>query len=668
MNRPRLWLGRLLLACWMLLAFGLKAEEAGTAADHTLAPYFFVHSDDPNLDRLPLKSTEVEATVSGVIADVVVRQTYRNEGTRPLEAQYVFPGSTRAAVHGLTLHVGERVIEAQVREKLKAKAEYTAAKAAGKSAALLEQHRPNVFQMNVANILPGDDIRVELRYTELLVPTEGTYQFVYPTVVGPRYSNQPAATAPASERWIANPYLHQNQEPTSAFNLTLALNSGIPLQDVNSPSHPVDVKFEGSQRAVVTLSATGRNPGDRDFILNYRLAGKGIESGVLLYRGEQENFFLAMVEPPESVRPEQIPAREYIFVVDVSGSMHGFPLDTAKTLLRDLIGRLKPDDSFNVLLFSGNSLLLSESSLPANPANIQRAVDLIDTQQGGGGTELLPALRQALALPADEQRVRSLVVVTDGYVSVETETFGLIRQNLDRANLFAFGIGSSVNRFLIEGMAKAGLGEPFVITGSEHAAAEAERFRRYIEAPVLTHVGYAFDSFDAYDIQPLALPDVFARRPVILFGKWKGDPTGTLTLTGTAGSGPFRQSFDLSRIEARPDNAALRYLWARSRLADLADYQQVGADSERKREIATLGLTYNLLTSETSFVAVDPVARNADPGQTPTVAQPLPLPAGVGDLAVGDTVPTSPEPETWLLFATASAVFGWAKRRAARHG
>lgn len=670
MNSSYRWLARLLLAGWMLWALGLKAEEGEAPNDKTLAPYFFVHSDDPNLDRLPLKSTEVEATASGVIADVVVRQTYRNEGQRPIEAKYIFPGSTRSAVYGLTLHVGERIIEAKVREKQQAKAEYTQAKKEGKSAALLEQHRPNVFQMNVANILPGDEIQVELRYTELLVPTDGTYQFVYPSVVGPRYSNQPEATAPASERWVANPYLHQGQPPTSAFKLKFAVNSGIPLQDVSSPSHPVDVNFEGPNRATVNLSTTGRNENNRDVILNYRLQGQQIESGLLLYEGEQENFFLAMVEPPAEVKPERIPPREYVFILDVSGSMHGFPLDTAKTLLRDLIGRLKPDDSFNVLLFSGANELLSERSIAASPDNVQRALAFIDVPQGGGGTELLPALKEALAIPTDEQRSRSFVVVTDGYVAVETESFDLIRQNLGRANLFAFGIGSSVNRFLIEGMAKAGLGEPFIVTQPDQAAAEAQRFRRYIESPVLTHIETEFADFKAYDVQPTAIPDLFAQRPVVLFGKWKGEKTGTLTLTGSTGAGPFRKTFDLSQAEARTDNAALRYLWARSRLADLADYEKVDPNSERAREITTLGLSYNLLTSHTSFVAVDTLIRNADPSHQSTLTQPLPMPmpAGVSDFAVGGAVPSGPEPETWLLFGAASALFGWAKRRQARHG
>ncbi|MFM8332011.1 MAG: VIT domain-containing protein [Candidatus Methylumidiphilus sp.] len=670
MKRPYCWLSWLMLAVCLPLAFGLNAEEADTAGDKTLAPYFFVHSDDPNTDRLPLKSTDVAASVSGVIADVVVRQSYRNEGTRALEAVYVFPGSTRAAVYGLTLRIGERVVEAQIKEKQQAKAEYVQAKAAGKSAALLEQQRPNVFQMNVANILPGDDIQVELRYTELLVPTDGIYQFVYPTVVGPRYSNQKAATAPASEHWIANPYLREGETPANTFSLKMALNSGIALQDVASSSHSVDVSFDAPNRALVTLSAKDPNPGNRDFVLSYRLAGEQIESGLLLYEGVQENFFLAMVEPPKVVSAGIIPPREYIFVVDVSGSMHGFPLDTTKTLLRNLIGKLKPDDTFNVLLFSGNNLLLSERSLPAAQASIQAALNLIDSQQGGGGTELLPALQRALTIPTDENRARSLVVVTDGYVAVETETFDLIRQNLGRANLFAFGIGSAVNRFLIEGMAKAGLGEPFIITQPDHAAAEAERFRRYIESPVLTHIGYKFEGFQAYDIQPLTLPDMFAQRPVILFGKWKGEKTGRLTLTGTTGAGPFRQTLDIGQAASQADNSALRYLWARSRLMDLADYEKVAPNSELAKEITTLGLTYNLLTSHTSFLAVDQVVRNANPGEQTRVSQPLPLPAGVSNLAVGGAmnVPSSPEPETWLLFGTAGAVFAWAKRRQARHG
>jgi Ca-activated chloride channel family protein len=245
------------------------SPETGSA-DKTLAPYFFVHSDDPAVDRLPLEATDVDVRIAGVIAEVRVIQHYRNTGKRPIEAEYVFPGSTRAAVYGLKMTIGERTVVAQVREREQARAEYQAAKAEGKSAALLEQHRPNVFKMNVANILPGDRIQVELSYTELLVPTESVYQFVFPTVVGPRYTTRTAAEVEPMARWTQNPHLGAGEEPTSDFRLRVTLNSGIPVKEIGSPSHQVDVRYDGPQRAIVDLASTDRPGGsrgnNRDFI------------------------------------------------------------------------------------------------------------------------------------------------------------------------------------------------------------------------------------------------------------------------------------------------------------------------------------------------------------------------------------------------------------------
>ena len=658
------------LACivLVLLAPGLLfAQDAAEQTDRTASPYFFVEGD-PAVDRLPLASTTVEANIAGVIADVRVTQRYKNEGQRAIEARYVFPGSTRAAVQGLRMRVGDRLVVAQIREKKQARAEYEAARQEGKTASLLEQHRPNVFQMNLANILPGDEIEVELRYTELLIPTEGKYQFVFPTVVGPRYNGSLASGSGTAERWPAMPFLRQGEAAKSAFDLKVALNAPLPLQEVRSGSHKVDVRFEEADHALVTLAATGRNENNRDFILDYRLSGERVQSGIMLYQGKDENFFLAMLEPPAAVAPEHIPAREYIFIVDVSGSMHGFPLDTSKLVLRDLINGLRPKDSFNVLLFSGGSSVLAPQSLPASEANLRRAIDLIDGQQGGGGTELLPALRRALALPRDENRSRTVVLVTDGYVTVEREAFDLIREHLDEANLFAFGIGAGVNRYLIEGLARAGRGEPFVVTGRGNAAEEAARFRRYIDSPVLTRIGLEFEDFDAYDVEPASVPDVFAARPVIVFGKWRGERRGTLSIHGVSGAGPYRRSFDLAQVEPLADNAALRHLWARSRIATLSDYNRAQPGDDLVQEVTALGLKYSLLTQYTSFVAVDKVVRNADPNGQTAVDQPSPLPEGVSDLAVGEEVPGTPEPEIWALLAVALGVLRWLKSTGRLHG
>jgi len=439
-------------------------------ADKTLSPYFLVKSHDPDVDRLPLKSTWAQVNISGVIADVKVTQIYKNEGNKPLEAIYVFPASTRAAVYGMTMTIGERTITAKIREREQARQEYNQAKQAGKSASLLEQHRPNVFQMNVANILPSDIIKVELKYTELLIPTDTVYEFVYPTVVGPRYVDRQSDKAGSSDTWTANPYLHQGVPPTYTFNIAVDIAAGLPIKDITCASHKTGIHYNGPAFATVNLDQSEKRGGNRDFILKYRLSGDKIETGLLLFEGKDENFFLLMVQPPKKVVKSQIPPREYVFIVDVSGSMHGFPLNISKKLLKDLIGNLGSADRFNVLLFAGSSHLMSEQSLPATPQNIMRAINTIERQRGGGGTRLLPALKRALSLPKTEGYSRSIVIATDGYVSVEEETFDLIRSNLGRANMFTFGIGSSVNRHLIEGMARVGIGEPFVITKPEQRA------------------------------------------------------------------------------------------------------------------------------------------------------------------------------------------------------
>jgi Ca-activated chloride channel family protein len=623
--------------------------------DRTLSPYFLIQDGDSSLDKFPLKETDVTVNISGVIADVVIKQKYYNGGTRPINARYIFPASTRAAVHSMKMIIGEEVVVAQVKERQAAQQEFDNAKKEGMSASLLKQQRPNVFSMNVANILPNDTIDIELRYTELLVPTEKTYEFVYPTVVGPRYSNQPEAIAPETDLWVKNPYLEEDQAPQTNFTISLSISTGIALQEIVCTSHETDVIWESESVANILLVDPEDFGGNRDFIVRYRLAGQEIASGLLLFEGQEENFFLLMVQPPERIKPADIPPREYIFVVDVSGSMHGFPLNTAKKLLKNLIGNLRAVDRFNVILFAGGSRLMSPSSLPATRKNIRKAITVIDRQQGGGGTELRSALQKALSLPWSESFSRTTMVVTDGYIAAEREVFHLIQNNLNRTNVFSFGIGSSVNRYLIEGMAKAGQGEPFIVTKPQEAQGEAERFRTYVGAPMLTNIAVRYDGFETYDIEPPAIPDLFAERPIIVFGKWRGKPEGTVELAGLGGAGEYIQTIPVAETKPLKMNSALRYLWARTRIARLSDYSLGRRNREDELEITNLGLTYNLLTRYTSFIAVHEAIRNPEP-QSEDVTQPLPLPLHVSNLAVGGVAANVPEPELYMLLVVASFI------------
>jgi Ca-activated chloride channel family protein len=632
------------------------AQPAQPPEDKTLSPYFFVEGGDPAVDELPLKDTRVEVAITGVIADVTVRQVYENRGSRPVHARYVFPASTRAAVYGMTMTIGDKRIVAKIQERERAKKEFEKAKHEGKSASLLEESRPNVFSMNVANVMPQDTIGVELKYTELLVPTSGVYEFVYPTVVGPRYSSKSENKASASDQFVKTGYTHEGEVTKSEFHLSAKLSTGVPMQDLASPSHPIVSRPTGPARTDVTLDGSDPFSGNRDFILRYRLSGTQISSGLLLYQGTNENLFLLMAQPPASVNVDQIPAREYIFVLDVSGSMNGFPLDTAKKLMGDLIKVLRPTDTFNVVLFADGSKTLAPESLPATQANLLRAVHFIGPQPGGGGTELLAAIRRASSIPRQPNLSRTIVLLTDGYIDAEKDCFAYIRDHLDQANVFSFGIGSSVNRYLVEGVARAGQGEPFVVTKPEEASRVADKFRQYIQSPVLTGIRLSFSGFDAYDVEPAKIPDLFASRPIVVFGKWRGRPDGTVELSGTNGRDPYRATFAVAQAQPDDQHAALRYLWARTRIGNLSDFAD--ENPGRIAEVTSLGLSYSLLTQYTSFIAVQEVIRNAS-GTGEDVDQPLPLPLGVTDLAIGESVASGAEPDlVWLAAAFLLALLG----------
>ena len=618
----------------------VSASNPVDQKDKTLSPYFVVLCEHPETDQLPLKSTSASVNIVGVIADVTIRQEYANTGKNTLEAIYTFPLSTKAAVYALKMKIGKRVIVAKIKEKEKARKEYEKAKSEGNRVSLLEQNRPNVFTMKVANIGVNDVIVVEIQYTELLVPEKGRYSFIYPTVVGPRYSNKNEKESGTDDQFIKTPYTKESELPSYKFNFNCKINSGIAIQNISCTTHKINVKHTDINTAAIQLAPDELKAGNRDLIIDYSLQGNKIESGIMLFENGDENFFLMMIQPPKKVLAPDIPAREYIFIVDVSGSMSGFPLDISKKLLRNLIVNLKPTDKFNVVIFAGSAGLFSKSSVNANKSNIEQAISFIDNQHGGGGTELITALKTAQSIPqANENISRSFILVSDGYVSVEKEAFDLVRMNNNNCNFFSFGIGSSVNRYIMEGLAFMGNGEPMIVVDEQKSEIQAERFRSYINSPVLTQIKTIFGDLETYDIEPYSIPDLLAERPLIIFGKYKGKATGKATIEGLTSQGTFSETFDLSKIKPALLNSPIQYLWARERikLLDYYNSPSVGFQNENnnyKEEITSLGLKYNLMTAYTSFIAIDEnfiVDKNVN---KVTVKQPLPLPQGVSNQAV----------------------------------
>jgi Ca-activated chloride channel family protein len=469
--------------------------------------------------------------------------------------------------------------------------------------------------------MPGDSVKVTLTYSEELIHERGRYQFVVPAVVGPRYTGE--SSQPSVFESI--PYLNKGDSGSNPVAIHVTVEGGSTINNlttngesptITTTEQGADIRFSSEQF-------------DKDFEVSYGLEQPNISSGLLLHQDRDENFFLLTVQPPRDLHDEMILPRQYEFVLDVSGSMMGYPLETAKKLMNKLLGKLNGHDTFNISFFANGSRRLSPHPLPATPANIQHAISEVDRTSGGGGTELLGALRTVFAESSEssDERSRSIIIITDGYVNVEKEAFELVRQNLGKTNLLSFGIGNSVNRFLIEGLAHVGHGKPFIVSSEDEAEAVVADCIELAQSPVLTDVSLSFSGFEAYAVEPKSVPTLFKNQPLYIYGKWNGEPRGVVEVRGTSAQGPYRAEFELKAAHSL-HNPAIRYLWARKRLQLLDDYQQIGSDEEAKA--TELALKYSLLSNYTSFVAVSERVRNFTGLPPSAVQQPVPLPSGVG--------------------------------------
>ncbi|MCI5054660.1 MAG: VIT and VWA domain-containing protein, partial [Flavobacteriales bacterium] len=324
------------------------SQDEGHWTDKVESPVVIVKNDNAKLD---LSSTKVDAKIVGVIADVTITQTYKNSGEEDVDASYLFPGSSKSAVYGMIMKVGDKTIKAKIKEKEKAKEEFEKAKAEGKKASLMQQHRPNVFQMDLANIPAGDQMEITIQYTEILIPEDGDYEFVFPTIVGPRFANPEDVLA---EPWIAQ----SNQEPEQVLKngniqINVDIDAPLPLTQVKNRTHSSKITKSGKEAHISHVIDKAKEL--KDFIVSFRLKGDEIQTGISTFEGKDENFFLFMMESPDREKIVMVPPREYIFIIDVSGSMGGFPITVTKELMENLMKGMHVQDRFNVLLFAGDS-------------------------------------------------------------------------------------------------------------------------------------------------------------------------------------------------------------------------------------------------------------------------------------------------------------------------
>lgn len=598
----------------LFFALGIQAQKV------TQGELNAVGAGGKSLGFCPLKQTDVKAEISGFLSRVKVTQEFENNFAEKIEAVYVFPLPNNAAVDDMTMRIGERTVRGRIMKREEAREVYEAARSNGQVASLLDQERTNIFTQSVANILPGEKVIIEISYVETLKYEDGSYEFVFPMVVGPRYNPNSVADATKITPPIA--------ETRAGHDISVEVNldAGVLIEKVESKSHAVESLMLSGSNYSVKLKDEKTIP-NKDFILRYDVTGKRIEDAVLTHRSGKGGYFTLILQPPDNPRVEDITPKEIVFVLDTSGSMSGFPIEKAKESMKMALAGLNPQDTFNLITFAGDTSILFEKPVPATAENMQKAQAFLESRQGGGGTEMMKAIKAALEPTDSQEHLRIVCFMTDGYVNNETEILSEIQKH-PNARIFSFGVGSSVNRMLLDKMAEEGRGEVEYVALNGDGSAAAKRFHERVRSPLLTDISLDFGTLQVADVYPKRINDLFSAKPVIVHGRFTKAGSGVIKLKGKSFGRETVREIAVNFPENDPDHDVLATLWARTRIDDLTKQDYQNTKPEIKEQITNLGLEFRLLTQFTSFVAVEERVVT-DGGQPRKIEVPVELPDGV---------------------------------------
>ncbi|HUT34901.1 MAG TPA: VIT domain-containing protein [Planctomycetota bacterium] len=653
------------------LAAGEAAQPQGNPAERDVTQGALrIVTKEGGVVECPLKHTDVRADVSGFIARVKVTQTFHNPLDEKIEAIYVFPLPHKAAVDDMTMVIGERRIVGLIKRRAAAREIYEQALVRGLTAALLEQERPNIFTQSVGNIPPKQEVKIEISYVDVLEYDMGVYEFHFPMVVGPRYipgsptssippvppelkgkvgeldktkvpegKDKPKGTgwAPDTTRVpdasrITPPVLKPGVRNGHDISLAVWLNAGVPIQDLKVANHKAEVERDGVAKAAVALSRGDTIP-NKDFVLRYGVVGAKPEMALLCHTHEAgKGYFMLMVQPKEDERLKVSPPREIVFLVDVSGSMGGQPTAKVRETMAKLLRLCKPNDTVQLVVFASQAAKLFEKPVPANEENIKRTVNFTQGLRGGGGTEMLKGVKMAINEPLDQERLRIVIMLTDGYIGNEAEIIAEVGRSCgDKIRFWAIGIGSSPNRFLIDGVARQGGGMAKVLGLNDETEPMAVEIMQRIHRAQLANITVDWGQADVFETYPAKVPELWAGRPVVLFGRYGGGSQTTLTLSGDVEGKPAKWTLPVKFVANAPENGVLAQVWARNKIEELMQQTFYAGSPEVEEEVTQLALDYRLMSQYTSFVAVDEAeaGKLVEPARPPRrMLVPIPIPEG----------------------------------------
>jgi len=619
----------------------------------------------------PLKHTDVKAVISGFIARVTVTQTFFNPLDEKIEAVYVFPLPHEAAVDDMTMVIGDRRIVGLIKRRDVARQIYEQALAQGMTAALLEQERPNIFTQSVGNIGPKQEVNIEISYVDVLKYDMGTYEFYFPMVVGPRYIPGGATSKiapvpdelkgkvgeldktkvvegpdnPKGNGWapdtnrvpdasrITPPVLKPGYRNGHDISLSVDLDAGVPIQDLKSTNHEVKMEKTGNSRAAISISEADSIP-NKDFTLRYGVVGEKPEMAMLCHTDDSfSGYFMLMIQPKEDERLKQSPPREICFLIDVSGSMSGEPTAKIVDAMSRFLKLCKPNDTVQVITFESDSRKLFDQAVPVTPDNISKALNFTSGLRGSGGTEMLKGIKMAMNDKLDPERVRIVMLMSDGFIGNESEIIAEVGRNAgDQIRFWCIGIGSSPNQFLLDGVAKQGGGMSKVLGLKDDAEPLVQEVMFRIHRAQLANVQINWGDASIYDVLPAKTPELWAGRPVVVFGRYdRGGLETVVTVSGKVEGQPTAWPVKVFFPEKEPANDVLAKVWARKKIEDLMQQTYYQGSPEVEEEVTQIALDYRLMSQYTSFVAVDQKDLNqlTEPPKPPRrMLVPVPIPEG----------------------------------------
>ncbi len=585
---------------------------------------------------LPLKHTDVKGQVSGYIATVNVTQQFHNPYDEKIEAAYVFPLPQNAAINEFIMTIGERKIRGIIRERKEAERIYQQARRQGHVASLLTQERPNIFTQKVANIEPSKQIDVNIKYFNTLAYVDGWYEFVFPMVVGPRFnpcgSTDGVGAVARGRAGISGQktevqYLKRGERSGHDISLAVDIDAGVKIEKLVCKSHVITNGTASSHKRTVKLSSLDSIP-NKDFVLRYKVAGRKVKSALVTHRDKRGGFFTLMLYPPENLSYVKRAPMEMIFVLDCSGSMSGKPIAKARQAVTRALKKLQPGDTFQVIRFSNNASQLGPDPLPATPANIRKGLEYVDSLHGSGGTMMIEGIKAALGFEHDPRRFRLVSFMTDGYIGNEAEILAEVHNSLGASRIFSFGVGTSVNRYLLDRMAKLGKGAVAYIGLDDSTAEVVDKFYDRISHPALTDVEIDWGGMEVADVQPSRIPDLFVGRPIIVTGRFQGDGSTTMRVNGKVGDLTQEMEIPVDLGNAADTHPGIACVWARKKIETLGNQAVYANNPDLPGEIRQVALEYGLMSSYTAFIAVDS-SRKTEGDHGITVSVPVPVPDGV---------------------------------------